>query len=529
MQARLRHRRSVSRGLSRPRRLLRGIWVVTLAVSVSSTMSQAALAAGSPSPVIPSQAQVDAAKTAVTSQESRVAATGGWLPGCQRRGCNAPARGQPSRRRVCRRGSERRTSRRGVAHRPSGCRPGRCCCASGTRRSGPDGGGGIRAERQHWRAAPGPVWARKARSGPSTWRSTSRMPPGALDRQLARCHHARRSRRLSDRCGAQERSRVLAEAAAAQADSLASMQAELDAATGALNDLAARQRAMVTELAALQNTSEDIQQERLDGLAAVAAAKAAEQAAAEQAAREAAARAAAAAAAAAADGDSQPHDGHDRARPRPKPSPSTTKPTTSSASSTSPTSSSSPSTSDSAEDHGPADPLGAEKPQDGGSAAHAEVRLRLPANGPAWSRCGRRKAAGTGQPTTPTPALTASRRPFRAPRWPRRCADWLINPTTQITWGLGYIKGRYGTPCARPGRCLAVAQPALVLSPRILRARGHADECPRILSLRSVPPEASTGLEIRAGRHPHGRSGPAHARSGRAGVPTRRRRTRTVR
>jgi hypothetical protein len=26
-------------------------------------------------------------------------------------------------------------------------------------------------------------------------------------------------------------------------------------------------------------------------------------------------------------------------------------------------------------------------------------------------------------------------------------ADWLTNPATQITWGLGYIKGRYGTPC----------------------------------------------------------------------------------
>lgn len=25
--------------------------------------------------------------------------------------------------------------------------------------------------------------------------------------------------------------------------------------------------------------------------------------------------------------------------------------------------------------------------------------------------------------------------------------DWLTNPTTQIKWGLGYIKGRYGTPC----------------------------------------------------------------------------------
>lgn len=25
--------------------------------------------------------------------------------------------------------------------------------------------------------------------------------------------------------------------------------------------------------------------------------------------------------------------------------------------------------------------------------------------------------------------------------------DWADNPTTQITWGLGYISGRYGTPC----------------------------------------------------------------------------------
>ena len=27
-------------------------------------------------------------------------------------------------------------------------------------------------------------------------------------------------------------------------------------------------------------------------------------------------------------------------------------------------------------------------------------------------------------------------------------ADWQTNPATQITWGLGYIAGRYGTPCA---------------------------------------------------------------------------------
>ena len=26
-------------------------------------------------------------------------------------------------------------------------------------------------------------------------------------------------------------------------------------------------------------------------------------------------------------------------------------------------------------------------------------------------------------------------------------SDWRTNPATQITWGLNYISGRYGTPC----------------------------------------------------------------------------------
>lgn len=30
-------------------------------------------------------------------------------------------------------------------------------------------------------------------------------------------------------------------------------------------------------------------------------------------------------------------------------------------------------------------------------------------------------------------------------------ADWQTNPATQIKWGLGYIKGRYGTPCSAWG------------------------------------------------------------------------------
>lgn len=34
--------------------------------------------------------------------------------------------------------------------------------------------------------------------------------------------------------------------------------------------------------------------------------------------------------------------------------------------------------------------------------------------------------------------------------------DWQTNPATQITWGLGYITGRYGTPCGAWGHSQAV-------------------------------------------------------------------------
>ncbi|QRV01981.1 G5 domain-containing protein [Arcanobacterium phocisimile] len=35
-------------------------------------------------------------------------------------------------------------------------------------------------------------------------------------------------------------------------------------------------------------------------------------------------------------------------------------------------------------------------------------------------------------------------------------ADWQTNPATQITWGLGYISGRYGTPCGALGHSHSV-------------------------------------------------------------------------
>ena len=439
MLARLRHRRSVSRGLPRPRRLLRGIWVVTLAVSVSSTMSHAALAAGSPSPVIPSQAQVDAAKTAVTSQQSRVAAL--------EAGYQAASAEAATRQHAVNRASaayavaEANVARAAEASRIAQADADRAAAAA---RAAHDALGRTAAAAYEQNGSTGELLLGLLGSeGPQRAVDLAQYledAAGALDRQL---RDATMLAGVADSATAvaQERSRVLAEAAAAQADSLASMQAELDAATGALNDLAARQRAMVTELAALQNTSEDIQQERLDGLAAVAAAKAAEQAAAEQAAREAAARAAAAAAATPSPTTAKP------STTTAKPSPSTTKPTTSSASSTSPTSSSSPSTSVPPKTTDP-QILWAQKnpktvaqqlmPKFGFASSEWTCLESLWQKESSWYWAADNpysSAYGIPQALPGTKMATAG-------------ADWLINPATQITWGLGYIKGRYGTPCS---------------------------------------------------------------------------------
>ncbi len=442
MPARLRHRRSVSRGLSRPRRLLRGIWVVTLAVSVSSTMSQAALAAGSPSPVIPSQSQVDAAKAAVTSQQSRVAQL---EAGYQAASAEAATRQHAVNRAAAAYAvAEANVARAAEASRIAQADADRAAAAA---RAARDALGRTAAAAYEQNGSTGELLLGLLGSeGPQRAVDLAQYledAAGALDRQL---RDATMLAGVADSATAvaQERSRVLAEAAAAQADSLASMQAELDAATGALNDLAARQRAMVTELAALQNTSEDIQQERLDGLAAAAAAKAAEQAAAEKAAREAAARAAAAAATATATPSPT------TAKPSPttaKPSPSTTKPTTSSTSSTSPTGSSSPSTS--------APPKGTDAQilwaQKNPKTVAQQLMPKFGFDSSQWTcleTLWQKESSWYWAADNPYSSAYGIPQALPGTKMATAGADWLINPATQITWGLGYIKGRYGTPCA---------------------------------------------------------------------------------
>ncbi|CAB4847677.1 unannotated protein [freshwater metagenome] len=52
-------------------------------------------------------------------------------------------------------------------------------------------------------------------------------------------------------------------------------------------------------------------------------------------------------------------------------------------------------------------------------------------------------------PRAKNPTSGALGIPQALPAWKMRAAgsDWRTNPQTQMTWGLGYIKARYGTPC----------------------------------------------------------------------------------
>lgn len=59
------------------------------------------------------------------------------------------------------------------------------------------------------------------------------------------------------------------------------------------------------------------------------------------------------------------------------------------------------------------------------------------------------ESAGTWSPTVTNPTSGAYGIPQALPadKMASAGADWQTNAATQIRWGLGYIAGRYGTPC----------------------------------------------------------------------------------
>ncbi len=60
------------------------------------------------------------------------------------------------------------------------------------------------------------------------------------------------------------------------------------------------------------------------------------------------------------------------------------------------------------------------------------------------------ESAGTWSPTVTNPASGAYGIPQSLPASKMAAAgpDWQTDPATQIRWGLAYIAGRYGSPCA---------------------------------------------------------------------------------
>ena len=83
--------------------------------------------------------------------------------------------------------------------------------------------------------------------------------------------------------------------------------------------------------------------------------------------------------------------------------------------------------------------------------------------------------------------------------------DWATNPVTQITWGLGYIQDRYGSPCGAWGHSESSAGTALTVScDRDARhgCRGHrstssaSSSCCSVSSPRSTYPSRITVSRI---------------------------------
>ena len=257
---------------------------------------------------------------------------------------------------------------------------------------------------------------------------------------------------------AAERSRVLTEARLARAAALTGMEAELASATDALNAVAGRQRAMVAELAALQQTSEETQQQRLDGRAAAAAAQAAADAAAQRAAREAAERAAAqakpsptpASRATPSTSNTPSTTTSTTSPPRPSASSSSSSSSTPKATSTTTTSTTTPSAS--------ASPTSTPPPTSSTLAwaqAHPKTVAQqiMPTFGfdsSQWTcleSLWQRESGWNWAADNPYSSAYGIPQALPGTKMATAGADWLVSPATQITWGLGYIKSRYGTPC----------------------------------------------------------------------------------
>lgn len=255
-----------------------------------------------------------------------------------------------------------------------------------------------------------------------------------LDRAAATAGMAVEARRASDRAREQQ-----AAAARTAHETRDRAQVALSSATARATQLRAEQDAQVAALARLRGVAAAVEQQRQDALAAESARVAAERAAALEAARSAeAARVARAAEAARRAASSGP------STTRPAPSTTTVPPV-------------------------PTTPPVPQPPPTGGPVASPPPPITSTAMTPSEARAAARSMMGrwgfgdgqwacldslwTGESgwrwSARNPWSSAYGIPQALPASKMSSAgdDWLTNPVTQISWGLTYIKGRYGSPC----------------------------------------------------------------------------------
>lgn len=253
----------------------------------------------------------------------------------------------------------------------------------------------------------------------------------ALERAGASAHAADEARRLAEVARSQQ-AQAAAEAQQAQDRATAALtQAAADSSR-----LSAQQDQALADLARLRGVALKVEQDRQDALAeararaaaeaaARAAAEAAARAAAEAAAREAAARAAAEAAAREAAARDATAKAAAQAAARSTGSGKVEVPATWT-------------------------PSGGMSP----AQARATARSMLGAYGFGDGQWGCLDSLWTGESSWNWAARNPSSGAYGIPqslpasKMSSAGSDWLTNPATQIAWGLGYIKGRYGSPCA---------------------------------------------------------------------------------
>ena len=241
----------------------------------------------------------------------------------------------------------------------------------------------------------------------------------ALERAGASAHAADEARRLAEVARSQQ-AQAAAEAQQAQDRATAALtQAAADSSR-----LSAQQDQALADLARLRGVALKVEQDRQDALAE-ARARAAAEAAAEAAAREAAARAAAEAAAREAAARDATAKAAAQAAARSTGSGKVEVPATWT-------------------------PSGGMSP----AQARATARSMLGAYGFGDGQWGCLDSLWTGESSWNWAARNPSSGAYGIPqslpasKMSSAGSDWLTNPATQIAWGLGYIKGRYGSPCA---------------------------------------------------------------------------------